>query len=422
MPSVMGIDLASRSWSDTGTALLEFDGPTGPWTSAKTGVIDWPSGAVTAAAMADELDRAARTLEVSAVSIDGPQGWRDPAAKHSFCGRACEREARTPGKVGAFGVAFPGNYLGWVQYSIEVFELLLARPHVHHGNDAGAGLAIPFRGDYWLLECFPTSTWISSGLAPLPGHRVASPPIVEQFSRRLVNRFALPQSAVTDHHDHLQAVVAALPAAALLGGPCEPVARGEAARRARHAAGAHWVEGLIWDARPLAPSGKLPVSQPENDGRPQHASNNPILPDDRSESGRRAIQRGVELFEELVKRNNAGALTGVSYQQFVELVHGMPFRAVCGRTYKPGDTAYVIELAYLITAASGGRKPIARGPAELDAAMDTLIWNGKRPHARDARAWANSRLPLPYTEGEWRAVFPNGMRALLAGWAPTTSP
>ena len=37
---------------------------------------------------------------------------------------------------------------------------------------------------YWLLECFPTSSWRTSGLSALPGHRRAPADVVEEFARR----------------------------------------------------------------------------------------------------------------------------------------------------------------------------------------------------------------------------------------------
>jgi hypothetical protein len=132
---------------------------------------------------------------------------------------------------------------------ISVFAHLLELGRVQLVNDPASARLEPLpAGQYWLLECFPSSTWRAAGLKPLPGHAKAPPPVVAQHAAQLQARFGLPMGALTDHHDHLQAVVAALPAAALLGGPCAPVARGVPAEVVATTAGEHRVEGIIWDA------------------------------------------------------------------------------------------------------------------------------------------------------------------------------
>jgi hypothetical protein len=254
--TVLGIDLAHKSWADCGTAQLAFapdaTGPAG-WTAAATNVVPWPESPVSVAAMAAAIDATALEAGAAAVGIDGPQGWRDPAIpREAGVARRCERESRTPGKTGPYGIVYPGGYSRWVAFSIAVFDALLATGRAVLANDPANLALAPLPGRYHLLECFPTSTWRTSGLQRLPGHAKAPPPVVAAFAGRLVERHGLPETALTDHHDHLQAVVAALPAAALLGGPCRPVPRGIPARDlpATDLAPAHRVEGLIWDAAP----------------------------------------------------------------------------------------------------------------------------------------------------------------------------
>jgi hypothetical protein len=106
------------------------------------------------------------------------------------------------------------------------------------------------QGAYYLLECFPTATWRSSGLVPLPAKRRR--PDTAAFWDALVRRYDLPAVDPAPGHDDLQAVVAALVAAAVLGG-VEPIPHGLPALRLDEAAGVprHRVEGIIWDARPL---------------------------------------------------------------------------------------------------------------------------------------------------------------------------
>lgn len=259
---VVGIDLASRTWGDVGSAILSFTvGANEGWQRCHTDVIRWPDGPLTPPALVASLDQFARGVGACAVSIDGPQGWRDPhAAPRKGAGRRCEYEARTPGKTGVFGQVFPGTYLGWVAFSIAVFDGLLALPHVTLVNDPAAIRLDPLPArHYYVLECFPTSTWRTSGMVSLPGHQKAPPPIVRAYAEALQQRYRMPPTMLTDRHDHLQAVVAALPAAGLLGGPCTVVARGEPAgdMPAGPASAEHRIEGLIWDA---APTGEDPAA------------------------------------------------------------------------------------------------------------------------------------------------------------------
>jgi hypothetical protein len=256
--AVLGVDLGTR-WATTGSALLAYAGDR--WTTCAPCALAWPDAPVSPGAMAGALDRFARARGVRAIGIDGPHAWRHPdAAARPGVGRWCEYLARTPGKTGARGRCFPATYLAWVEFAIALFDALLALPGVAlaNGRDAAAPRAAGLdraagrAGGYLLLECFPTATWRSSGLGPLPAKARATPAAVEAWSRRLAAAYGLPASAVTDRHDDLQALVAALPAAALLGGPATLVAHGTATVTIGEDRGAaHRVEGFIWDAAPL---------------------------------------------------------------------------------------------------------------------------------------------------------------------------
>jgi hypothetical protein len=367
--------------------------------------------------MADAIDQWALGSGLQAISIDGPQGWRDPGAKaRPGVGRRCEFEARTPGKTGTYGQSYPGTYLGWVRFSIDVFEHLQRRSHVHIANDpCGCVHRLP-PGQYYVLECFPTSTWRASGLDPLPGHASAPPSVVRRYAQALWNRFGLPDWARLDHHDHLQAVVAALPAAALLGGPCVAIPRGESARvtDGSDALPRHVVEGLIWDAQPVdAASPGATFGDFAAADEAARDCDNPLLPDDRHLQGEEAIQRGVELFRELARLANGGAAVGIGYAQFACLLHGAgSFEQLIGRQYLPSDSTAVIGLAHKVTAAAGGRTAVTRGDTTIQAGMDTFIWSVQPPFDRPAKAWTSHWGKLPYTPEEWRRVFPEGVRRL----------
>ncbi len=393
---VLGVDLACRSWDDIGSALVAFGD--GRFRRAVPGGVAWPTEELTPAAVARCIDVFARDHDVAAVSIDGPQAWRDPAAPSNRpgVGRACEYETRTPGKTGTRGVACPSTFLRWIRFSIDVFAELLCRPDVALVNDH-AGDIRPRPAGYWLLECFPTSTWRTSGLEPLPGHRRAPVEVIERFARRLVAAYGLPSSAVTRDHDDLQAVVSTLPAVGLLGGPARACTRGQPVR----SVGGVLVEGLIWDAAPAGGAG-APV--------PVRPAATTLLADDRDVRLEMCIERGVALFRELVRRANAGEAVGISYKGFVEHVHGAPFYEVRGRPWSQSDTSDVLHLANQITGAVG-RQSVRRGNVVIQAGMDTFIWPKTPPHTRPARAWNGS---LQYSRDEWLFVFPDGTRRLIA--------
>lgn len=210
--------------------------------------------------VADAIDAFALANGVAALSIDGPQGWRDAGAPvEQGVGRACERRARTLGKTGVAGTTFPANQIGWIGFSIELFDELLRRPHVRLANDREATLFEPSAGGYWLLECFPTVTWRTSGLRPLPAK--GKRPDASAFARALAERWRLAPLPSGIGHDDLQAVVAALPAAALLGAGV-PVAHGVPSRLVGDGQRRQRVEGIIWDAVPRDTVGEVTVATP----------------------------------------------------------------------------------------------------------------------------------------------------------------
>ncbi len=427
---VLGIDLACRSWSDIGTAVTTLRGTPLTWHHCQINAIQWPDAPISSDQLATVILDFVMAKGISAVSIDGPQGWRSPeAGNRPGVGRACEFEAGTPGKTGRYDQTFPGNYQNWVRFSIDLFERLMAsdRSILINAREQTIPLAKPKDGAFYLIECFPTSTWRSCGLNPLPGHKNAPPNVVLGFAGELCHHLGLPEGAITDHHDHLQAVVASLPGAALLGGPCGPIPRGEPGWQLTGTANApaHWVEGLIWDAmlpnRSDTPSFILnqvkPVAPTLAENRPFHdVTSNPLLPDNRDVQGEVVIERGTKLFSYLAQLANAGQCVGISYSDFVcHLYDANSFVVVAGRKYRPSDSAHVIHLAMIITEEAGGRKTVCRNGVTIQAGMDTFIWPSRPPHLRHPNAWTDKDHPLPYTKSEWLRIFPDGSRSLHPG-------
>ena len=147
--AALGIDLACRRWNDIGSALIAFDRQR--FTEAVPGAITWPTSDLTPSAVAGAIDAFARAHDIAAVSIDGPQGWRDPVAPsgRKGVGRACEYATRTPGKTGTRGIAYPSTFLRWIRFSIEVFADLLDRPDVALLNEPSGDVPLRQPG-YWL--------------------------------------------------------------------------------------------------------------------------------------------------------------------------------------------------------------------------------------------------------------------------------
>jgi hypothetical protein len=253
--SVLGIDLG-LSWQSTGSAVVSFDGDL--WLRCTLGPIVWPETECNARLIAASIVEFALRNRIAAVSFDGPQGWRDPVGAGTFVGRECERLTRTPGKTGTFGVSIPGTWIRWIRSSIHVFDALLDSGHAIMANSAEQQVMPPLpEGSFYVLECFPTSTWRSAGLQSLPSHHIDLP-TVWRFAQNLLVAVGLPDlisaesSLLGTDHDNVQALVAALPAAGLLGAPCHAIPRGLPGRvvPARDRIPPHRVEGFIWDAIP----------------------------------------------------------------------------------------------------------------------------------------------------------------------------
>ena len=419
---VLGVDLASKSWTGTGSAVLTFKSSPQPrWLSVEYGCIHWPNYALTPAAMAEVIHSYFVENRIDAISLDGPQGWREPnPGDRKGVGRWCEYLAGCQGKAGGYGKTYPGTYCGWIRFCLDVFETLRERGDAHLVNNADEEILEPL-GDhsYWLLECYPTSIWKTSGLKALPGKEKIARNLqkVSSYASSLKRCYGLPNLwDWQGTHDDLQAVVAALPAAGLLGGPCRAVPKGKPGWFVDAKAGIprHWVEGIIWDSEPLSSPSTYPVEFAEDMGDElisdeENIFEREILLHDCDDSVE-IVHRGVRLFRQLVDWANDGESIGVGYAQFACIVCGVKeFKEITGRHYAPSDTAKFLCLANQITKNSGGRLLVSKNGKEIDAGMDTFIWSQKWPHERAPQAFSDT----PYTEEEWNMVFPGERRRLL---------
>jgi hypothetical protein len=248
---VLGIDVASATWESNGTAMISFDPGLQTFREIQVPAITWPDCALTPKSLANAIDDYARTNGICAVALDGPQGWRDPSTPEGTpgVGRRCEYECRTQGKTGVYPTTFPANQRAWIEFCIDLFDELLDKRGTVLANPR-TPTNIPENG-YLLLECYPTSAWRSSGLMPLPGK--AQRPTLDSYVSALANAYGLPPiSPGIQRHDDVQAMIAAVVAVAVVGGPAKPTSNGvdprtsvdELARQRR-------LEGFIWNVQPL---------------------------------------------------------------------------------------------------------------------------------------------------------------------------
>lgn len=129
------------------------------------------------------------------------------------------------------------------------------------------------------------------------------------------------------------------------------------------------------------------------------------------ETDRLSLERGVDLFLDLVRRANRGVATGISYIGFIEHLHERSFAELRGRPWSQADVGEALDLAERVTVAAGGRQRVTSGDVEIEAGMDTFLWRAEPPHDRPLAAWDNE---LPYSREDWLRVFPEASRRLLA--------
>jgi hypothetical protein len=140
----------------------------------------------------------------------------------------------------------------------------------------------------------------------------------------------------------------------------------------------------------------------------------PVVKSGQLGAGATGVQRGVRLFRYLAEQANRGNVVGIAYSDFVAFLHGKgSFRDVAGRNYLPGDSPEVIELAWSVTEANGGRIAVTAGERTIRSGMDTFIWASRPPYDRPEKAFRNPKGTLPYTREDWKAVFPDGLRRMI---------
>lgn len=255
---VLGLDLAMRRYRDVGTAMVAFDVNQNV-ISVETAVLEFPNDPPAVRTLARMLAAYIEQHDIHALAIDATLAWREPTddltryqhPPRPGVGRWAEKLLRTQSKTGPLGVTYPKTQSRWTNFGIELAQTLIHSGVAEIVNDSHAAELPPLsRGRAYILESYPTATWRASGLKPLPGKSTfkSTGETIERYIDSLVKHYPLQGLSADASHDDLQAVVAALPAVAILGGPCDALAYGLPMQYVGNPP--HPVEGLVWIAQP----------------------------------------------------------------------------------------------------------------------------------------------------------------------------
>jgi hypothetical protein len=256
---VLSVDLACRSWSDLGVALIEQKG-----SRIACEIIRWQDpSAPPVVELALRLNTLCLERRVSVLMLDGPQAWKsdDNGLTHS---RVSERELNTSAKTGLPGTVLPGTYERFVGYCLALYDALsrLGWQRLTTREQRG-GMPVKI-----LAESYPHAAWKSLGIKPLPAKRKCRVSDLAEAWAALTA--VLPVTASQPpNHDQMQAIVGGLPGLALeeraeersAGRDGESVAaRSRIVGRPPAWEGGYWREGFI--VLPVAPDD--PLSRPRS--------------------------------------------------------------------------------------------------------------------------------------------------------------
>ena len=194
---VFSIDLASKHYRDFGWALLEVGTRSPQFVDPQDlGLSDPPDVQL----CANAIDQYCLSEDVRVLLLDGPQGWRHPASPIEHM-RLCERVLNTPGKTGLPGKVKPKTYLPYIEFSIDLFALLMAKGWSLLCEDT---LKKPAKR--LVVESFPSYAWRTLGLEKLPSKGRVKVAEIRKYKDALAEAtgYDLPDKL---SHDQLQAVV-----------------------------------------------------------------------------------------------------------------------------------------------------------------------------------------------------------------------
>ena len=197
--NTLTIDLATKDYRDFGIAFLEAGGSKPEF--LKAAALDL-SGSPSVVDLAVGLNTFCSENNVTALVIDGPHAWKEPASGVNHM-RIAERVLNTPAKTGPVGQVKPSTMLNFTIFSITLFQTLR--------DEYGWNLLTP----RWasrntkkriIVEAFPTAAWRTLGLDPLPGKSRTKKAQLQAWRKSLqkITGYTLPDQLT---HDELQAAV-----------------------------------------------------------------------------------------------------------------------------------------------------------------------------------------------------------------------
>jgi hypothetical protein len=212
--NVLSVDLAAKNYEDNGIAFISYRGrkPKFP-TPSDLGLGGKPS----AWDLAATLNSFCQKENVTALLLDGPQGWKSPKTRIDHM-RVCERVLNTPAKTGIIGRVKPATFLRYITFSINLFHIL----RVDYGWNLLTEDWTEHPKTRWIVESFPSFAWRTLGLEKLPAKSKTKPKQLKTWIEDLMmmTGYTLPDAL---SHDQLQAAVVLPAGQALVQGKPERV-------------------------------------------------------------------------------------------------------------------------------------------------------------------------------------------------------
>ena len=198
--AVVSVDLAQKSYCDVGVVTLRKCEDHVCGVLVAIPIDRTPTASEVAAFLNQHCERVGARI----LLLDGPQAWKAGQSPFEYS-RCCEHALNTPAKTGPPGSVKPAPYLGFVTFSIDVFDALCKLGWVRLtsvGSPLGEGARV-------VIESFPLSAWRSLDIEPLPAKRKTKSADLEERLAGLSRVVPLRLSGCPTH-DQLQAVVAGL--------------------------------------------------------------------------------------------------------------------------------------------------------------------------------------------------------------------
>ncbi len=196
--SILSIDLATRDYRDIGFAHLETGSRQPKFLKPEELHL---SGAPSVLDLAVALNAFCSEHNVTTLLIDAPHAWKDPKSGVQHM-RIAERVLNTPGKTGTVGHVKPGTLLNFTIFSVALFQTM----RKEYGWNLLTSRWTENKQNRYIVESFPTASWRTLGLDPLPGKSRARKADLKAWRDQLqqATGYSLPEKL---SHDELQAAV-----------------------------------------------------------------------------------------------------------------------------------------------------------------------------------------------------------------------